>query len=225
MVKRIFSYSDQVSKQHGNNLKRMHAFVLTIIFSITFLIMITMPDMLFLGIVAVFIMVIVLLYWFYLLYKFHVHYRHATRSYVITEDNKIYQIAPKKSSTIMVIGGQDAPDFYRQFTNQGSEFEDILINSAGKVEAGYLMKRNKDFMANYDFVNYLFNNIQTLEKVNVICFTKVTMIKEQKSCYKIKCDYQDLINDRIVKGKTITIEKSYCNYEELIQYFEKLTIN
>lgn len=221
MVKKVFCYSEEVAKRHGNHLSYKGVQIGAIIFLISFMVLLIFACFLEniniyfqVTFTSMIIMVLSMFFVFGYTLKAFFSFICSTASYVIDNENRIFQVA-------MI---NDAAEFLCVRTDHGNSPRNVFLFIEAFVfhypQTVSKMKEKLEFISNPDVVENLFYDDSGLHS-NVFEILKVRSIKEKRKSFVIRCDYKYIQAEKVNKRRKIMIKKTYNDYEELIGYLKK----
>lgn len=205
-IKKLFTYSDEVTKKSGTSKANGRM----ILFGIIGLIICSIIYVCFSSIIGIILGVAVGIYIFKQNKDNGIDLEEKLRSYAIDNTGRIFEI-----------------NLLHNFNNAGSTGQ-LIGGSVGGVIGGV-----QDIKALNQINNNLeiINNPETVSKlietkpeqvVNIIEILKVYSVEENKTNFKVTCDLIVLTNENKQYNKTeLRIKKCYTDYEKLIEELNK----
>lgn len=201
MIKKLFTYSEEVEKKSGSN-----SVVLKIILLFSFVITIYMIF----PIIGVILGIVTLIFVIPYSVNNSIGFDETLRSYAIDEDGKIYEI-----------------NLLHEFYNSGATGQLVagsvgtIVGSIKDINALNEIENKIDIINNPEIVSKLIES-RPSQVINIIEILKVYSIEEHKTNFKVNCDMKVLTNDNKMYYKTnLRIKKCYTDYEILIEELNK----
>lgn len=201
MIKKLFTYSDEVAKKSGSNSVVLKVILL---FSLVITVYMIFP------IIGVILGVVTLIFAIPYSVNNSIGFDETLRSYAIDEEGKIYEI-----------------NLLHEFYNAGATGQLVagsvgtIVGSIKDIKALNEIENKIDIINNPEIVSKLIES-RPSQVINIIEILKVYSIEEHKTNFKVNCDMKVLTNDNKMYYKTnLRIKKCYTDYEILIEELNK----
>lgn len=214
MVNRVFCYSKDVAKNHGNKLPILQLVLITIgfIVSIIVLAMAGMDSMA----VFMFLMFAFMAALIYYSVILGLRLRSRMTGWATTEDGRIFKAMTVNNGQGLYFGGAAAGGLIDQLAGNDSNLGRDLGGAVGAAAQFYSMNRSAKYMSHPEIVAKMVESAPNITGAEVFEILKVYSITDNKKSVKVNCDYKILRTNKIKYRKNLTIEKSYNMYEDLI---------
>lgn len=201
MIKKLFTYSDEVAKKSGSNSVVLKVILL---FSLVITVYMIFP------IIGVILGVVTLIFAIPYSVNNSIGFDEALRSYAIDEEGKIYEI-----------------NLLHEFYNAGATGQLVagsvgtIVGSIKDIKALNEIENKIDIINNPEIVSKLIES-RPSQVINIIEILKVYSIEEHKTNFKVNCDMKVITDDNRMYNKTnLRIKKCYTDYEILIEELNK----
>lgn len=201
MIKKLFTYSDEVAKKSGSN---------SVVLKVILLISLVITVYMIFPIIGVILGVVALIFAIPYSVNNSIGFDETLRSYAIDEDGKIYEI-----------------NLLHEFYNAGATGQLVagsvgtIVGSIKDIKALNEIENKIDIINNPEIVSKLIES-RPSQVINIIEILKVYSIEEHKTNFKVNCDMKVITDDNRMYNKTnLRIKKCYTDYEILIEELNK----
>ena len=214
MVNRVFCYSKDVAKNHGNKLPILQLVLITIGFIVGIIVLaIAGMDSMAVFMFLMFAFMAALIYYSAIL---GLRLRSRMTGWATTEDGRIFKAMTVNNGQGLYFGGAAAGGLIDQLAGNDSNLGRDLGGAVGAAAQFYSMNRSAKYMSHPEIVAKMVESAPNITGAEVFEILKVYSITDSKKSVKINCDYKILRTNKIKYRKNLTIEKSYNMYEDLI---------
>ena len=112
--------------------------------------------------------------------------------------------------------GLAAGSMVDQLTNSAKDIGRDIGGAIGAAGQFYAMNRQAQYMSHPEIVAKMVESAPNITGAEVIEILKVHSITNGKHSVKINCDYKTLRTDKVKYNKNISIEKSYNQFDDLM---------
>lgn len=214
MVNRVFCYSKDVAKNHGNKLPILQLVLITVGFIVGIIVLaIAGMDSMAVFMFLMFAFMAALIYYSVIL---GLRLRSRMTGWATTEDGRIFKAMTVNNGQGLYFGGAAAGGLIDQLAGNDSNLGRDLGGAVGAAAQFYSMNRSAKYMSHPEIVAKMVESAPNITGAEVFEILKVYFITDSKKSVKINCDYKILRTNKIKYRKNLTIEKSYNMYEDLI---------
>lgn len=216
IVNRVFCYSKEVAKQNGNKLPLLQLILTTVIGLIALVILGVTMDSEFnfiLFMLVIFGWMGILIY-----YSIVLGFRMRTRmtGYATDTNGRIFKAMIVNNGQGLYFGGVAAGGLLDQLAGSDSKIGESLGGAIGAAAQFYSMNRSAKYMSHPEIVAKMVESAPNITGAEVIEILKVYDIVNKNKSVNVKCDYKVLRTNKVKYGKTLSIEKSFNMFDDLI---------
>lgn len=209
MVNRVFCYSKDIAKQHGNKLP-----ILPIILStIFFLIAIFMVESVLVLMTMMIIYMGIIVYYSIIL---GLRMRSRMTAFVTKDDGTLYHVMTTNNGEGLAFAGLSAGKMIDQITGNQNNVGGSIGGIVGTYAQVSSMNRSAKYMSYPEIVAKMVEMAPNITGAEVFEIGNVYSIYEKRHSYKVLCDYKCIRTNKTKKRKKLTIEKSFQNMNDLL---------
>lgn len=213
MVNRVFCYSEDVAKKNCINLPIIYLVLLIVVFIVWIIVGVMVFDSMIPFSITFFVFITLILY-------FSIIAGSKTRSkitaYATDTNGRIFKAMIVNNGQGLGIGGIAAGGLIDQLAGSDSNIGESIGGVVGSVAQIYAMNRSVKYMSNPEIVAKIVETAPNITGAEVFEILKVHDIVNRNKSIKVKCDYKNLRTNKVKYRKSLTIEKSYNMFDDLI---------
>ena len=218
-VNRVFCYSKDIAKQNGNKLPILELVLTTIIFIVAIIALaVTLHDSMALFVIMMFAFMGLIIYFSIIL---GLRLRTRMTGWATTDDNRIFKAMTMNNGQGLYFGGLAAGSLVDQLSNSAKDIGRNVGGALGAAGQFYAMNRQAQYMSHPEIVAKMVEEAPNITGAEVIEILKVHSVTDGKHSVKINCDYKTLRTDKVKYNKNVSIEKSYNQFNDLIDAIKR----
>lgn len=213
IVNRVFCYSKDVAKKNGIRLPIIELILLTVIFIIWSLFSVMIFESMMPFYISMMVFIALLIY-----YSTILGLRMMSRmtGYATDTNGRIFKAMTLNNGQGLYFGGVAVGGFLDQLAGRDSNIGKSLGGAVGAATQFYSMNRSAKYMSNPEIVAKMVECAPDITGAEVFEILKVYGIFNRNKSIKVKCDYKVLSTNKVKYGKTLTIEKSFNMFDDLV---------
>lgn len=216
IVNRVFCYSKDIAKKNGNKLPILQLVLTTIIGMIALILLAALMGSEFneaLFMLVIFLWIGVIIYYSVLL---GIRMRSRMTGYATDMNGRIFRAMTVNNGQGLYFGGVAAGGLIDQLAGSDSGIGESLGGTVGAIAQFYAMNRSAKYMSHPEIVAKMVESAPNITGAEVFEILKVYDIVNKSKLIKVKCDYKILRTNKIKYRRTLTIEKSFNMFDDLV---------
>ena len=214
MVNRVFCYSKDVAKQNGNRISILPILLTTIIFIIiTIAFSAVIVDNIALFVIMMLIFVCLIVYFCIML---GLRLKSRMIGWATSNDGRIFRVMMVNNGQGLYIGGLAAGGLIDKLIDSGSNVGSSVGGTVGFITQFYFMNKSAQYMSHPEIIAKIVEEYSNVTGAEVWEILSVHSVLNKKHLVKVNCDYKILRTRQVLHNKNVNIEKSYNQFDDLV---------